>query len=83
MSFRVFLLLSRIKIERRLVSINVSKNCLLLLKHRAIFVLIMPFLLYQVNLNNIYKNEGLLRSSKLSIYHPAGNWQAEKTVGTV
>ena len=43
----------------------------------------MPFLLYQVHLNNIYKNEGLLRSSKSSIYQPAGNWQAEKTVGTV
>ena len=83
MSFRVFLLLSRIKIDRRLVSLNVSKNCSLLLKHRAIFILIMLFLLYQVNLNNIYKNEGLLSSSKLSIYHHDGNWQAEKTMGTV
>ena len=58
--FSRFPWLSRVKIQHRLVLLNVSKNCSLLVTRRAIFILIMPLFSYRVNLNNTYENERLL-----------------------
>ena len=60
---------------------NVLIDSLLCVGRQGSFILITALLLYRRNLRHLFERG--IASSTSSVYHPSGNGQAKKTVGTV